>query len=377
MTLEVRGLRKRFAPGAAVLDGIDLTVTSGQLMCLLGESGAGKSTLLALLAGLEQPDGGTVHVDGRSIDHLPAHRRPLTLLLQTPQLFAHLDVTDNVAFGLRVRGMARSARRDRAIELLERVGAGHLAQRRTRALSGGEAQRVALARALAIEPAVLLADEPFASLDGPVRRELQELLRAVQTELGLTVVVVTHDVGEALALGDQVVVLAGGRIVEDGPPRQLYERPASDAAAAMLGIRNRWDALCQDRCLHLGPLRVPVDAPDGRGRWAIRSRHVEVTVADLSAEGRRSPGSTERYAGDAGAPGVIVAVRFAGSTQELTIEVDGWPIVAEVDGHQRWSADQPVLVRLATEHLFPLWTHHPLSPAPAPGGDAGGGRRAR
>ncbi len=198
MTLTVTELTKQF-PGAAepTLDGVTFEVPAGSLTCLLGPSGAGKTTLLHLIAGLLDADHGAIHLDGAPLDGLPAHRRPLTLLMQQPRLLAHLDVADNVAFGLRVRGVGRRERRLRSREILRTVGIGHLADRNVHHLSGGEQQRVALARALVIEPRILLADEPFASVDIATRRNLQVLLRRLQAELGTTVLLVTHDLAEA------------------------------------------------------------------------------------------------------------------------------------------------------------------------------------
>lgn len=198
MTLTVTELTKQF-PGATepTLHRVTFEVPAGSLTCLLGPSGAGKTTLLHLIAGLLDADHGTIHLDGTPLDDLPTHRRPLTLLMQQPRLLAHLDVTDNVAFGLRVRGVGRRERRLRSREILRTVGIGQLADRNVHHLSGGEQQRVALARALVIEPRILLADEPFASVDIATRRNLQVLLRRLQAELGTTVLLVTHDLAEA------------------------------------------------------------------------------------------------------------------------------------------------------------------------------------
>ncbi|MGE0880904.1 MAG: ABC transporter ATP-binding protein [Acidimicrobiia bacterium] len=214
MTLVVDSLTKRFE-GAAdqLLSGVSFVVPNGSLTCLRGPSGAGKTTVLHLIAGLLAADSGTVAVDGESLDNVPTHRRPLTLLMQQPHLFAHLDVIDNVAFGLRVRNVARRERRRRATEMLAMVGIAELADRSVARLSGGEQQRVALARALVIEPAVLLADEPFASVDAPTRHDLQTLLRRLQGELGTTILLVTHDNREADRIADRQLELAGGRIV--------------------------------------------------------------------------------------------------------------------------------------------------------------------
>lgn len=234
MSLEIRRLVKRFdQQSTPVLDQIDVTIPTGSLTCLLGASGVGKSTLLQIIAGLIPADDGTVVLDGEPLDALPPYRRPVTLLMQQPQLFNHLDVRDNVAFGLRVRGVDRRRRRRRAAELLDLVGIGHLSARPVTHLSGGEQQRVALARALAVEPRLLLADEPFASVDASVRRDLQDLVTQVHTELGTTMLMVTHDVGEAFAVADHWVVLESGRAAASGAPMAVFNRPPTPTIARM------------------------------------------------------------------------------------------------------------------------------------------------
>jgi putative spermidine/putrescine transport system ATP-binding protein len=220
----VTDLVKRF-DGASppVLDRTSFEVVPGSLTCLLGPSGTGKTTLLHIIAGLVTADSGSIHLDGVPLDEVPTHRRPLTLLMQQPQLFAHLDVIDNVGFGLRVRGVNRRRRRHEAAELLDLVGIAHLATRRVHHLSGGEQQRIALARALAVRPQVLLADEPFASVDTDVRHELQLLIRDVQTRTGTTIVMVTHDQDEARRIATHRLFLRDG-IVGSEPAASRHVR---------------------------------------------------------------------------------------------------------------------------------------------------------
>jgi thiamine transport system ATP-binding protein len=282
--LEVMALTKRFAGRPApALDGIQLEVADRSFTCLLGASGSGKSTLLGCIAGLIEPDAGEVLIDGVDLAGTPAHRRPLTLVLQTPQLFPFLDVGQNVAFGLKVRGVHRRSREARADELLRATGLDGFARRSVASLSGGEAQRVALARALAIEPRVLLLDEPLSSLDPGVRRDLQDLLVELHRSLGTTTVMVTHDRNEAFALSDHLVVLDAGRVVGDGPPQALYARPPSAAVARLLGVANSIDGVA------VHPEQVRLVEP-GEGRRAGRvdavrfaGAHCEVRIA-LDAE---------------------------------------------------------------------------------------------
>jgi len=249
MSLIVDGIVKRFQPQAEpVLNGVSFAVEPGSVTCLLGPSGVGKTTLLHVIAGLADADAGTVHLDGASLDGVPAHRRPLTLLMQQPQLFAHLDVTDNIAFGLRVRAVARRARRRRSLELLELVGVDHLANHSTHHLSGGEQQRIALARALAVRPTVLLADEPFASVDASVRRELQDLVASAHRELGTTMLMVTHDLDEARRSADHCIMIEQGGVLTEGHPCDAIGRPTGDliptthppSTAPSVTCRSRW-----------------------------------------------------------------------------------------------------------------------------------------
>jgi thiamine transport system ATP-binding protein len=224
--------------GRRILDGVSVEVPSGERLALLGPSGAGKSTLLRVVAGLERPSAGRVLVDGRDVTNLPAHRRGIGLIFQDAALFPHRTVAENVGFGPKVAGLARAEQASRVAEALELVGLAGAGDRDVTTLSGGEAQRVALARALAPRPSMLLLDEPLGALDGPLRLRLQDDLRALFEALSLTVVHVTHDVGEAFALGDRIAVLRAGRIAQIARPGELWASPADDWVARFLGMRN-------------------------------------------------------------------------------------------------------------------------------------------
>jgi thiamine transport system ATP-binding protein len=224
--------------GTRVVADVALEVASGERLALLGPSGAGKSTLLRLVAGLERPSAGRVLVDGADVTNVPAHRRGIGLVFQDAALFPHRTVAENVGFGPKVARLPRAEQDARVAEALELVGLAHAGGRNVTTLSGGEAQRVALARALAPSPAMLLLDEPLGSLDGPLRVRLQEDLIALFERLELTVVHVTHDVGEAFALGDRVAILRAGRLAQAAPPDELWARPADDWVASFLGMRN-------------------------------------------------------------------------------------------------------------------------------------------
>jgi thiamine transport system ATP-binding protein len=224
--------------GTRIVDDVSLEIATGERLALLGPSGAGKSTLLRVVAGLARPTSGRVLADGRDLTSVPAHRRGIGLVFQDAALFPHRTVAENVAFGPKVAGLSRAEQEARVAEALALVGLSQTGARDVSTLSGGEAQRIALARALAPRPQTLLLDEPLGALDGPLRQRLQDDLRALFERLELTVVHVTHDVGEAFALGDRVAILRGGRVAQVAAPDELWARPADDWVARFLGMRN-------------------------------------------------------------------------------------------------------------------------------------------
>ena len=241
MSIEIRNLQKRFG-STVVCDHLNLTIASGELVALLGPSGSGKTSLLRIIAGLEVPDGGSVHFHGKEATRTDVRQREVGFVFQHYALFAHMSIFENVAFGLRVK--ARSERpaeveiRRRVTDLLKLVQLDSLADRFPHQLSGGQRQRIALARALAVEPKVLLLDEPFGALDAKVRKELRRWLRRLHDEMHVTSVFVTHDQEEALEVADRVVVMNQGRIEQDGAPDEVYDRPASPFVLQFLGDVN-------------------------------------------------------------------------------------------------------------------------------------------
>ncbi|MFC4453278.1 ABC transporter ATP-binding protein [Deinococcus sonorensis] len=235
--LSVQGLWKRYGAVAAVQD-VSLQLPLGQTLALLGPSGCGKSTLLRVIAGLERPDAGTVRPGGQDLTHAPPEQRGVGLVFQDYALFPHLSVLDNVAYGLRRRGLPGPQARARAHETLEQVGLGTLAGRRTTELSGGQQQRVALARALAPQPQLLLLDEPLSNLDEQLRSTLRSELRELFAQLNTAVLLVTHDQREAQALADTVALMRAGALVQTGPVAEVFERPATAWAARFLGQPN-------------------------------------------------------------------------------------------------------------------------------------------
>ncbi|MGO2133561.1 MAG: ABC transporter ATP-binding protein [Halomonas sp.] len=237
-SIEMRGLHKRFGRDTVALDGVDLTIQAGEFFTLLGPSGCGKTTLLRILAGLEEPDDGSLVIGGKDITETPPHKRSVNTVFQSYALFPHLSVRDNLAFGLKMRGVSAAERERKVAEIAGFIKLGQLVERRVDQLSGGQRQRIALARALVCEPAVLLLDEPLSALDAGLRSQLQVELKRVQKRLGMTFVFVTHDQDEAMVMSDRIAVLDGGNIQQVGTPAEVYERPATAFVARFMGHEN-------------------------------------------------------------------------------------------------------------------------------------------
>jgi len=292
MAIEARNVGKNFGDFVALED-VSVTVGDGALTALLGPSGSGKSTLLRIIAGLETPDTGEVLIGGEDVTHSPARTRGVGFVFQHYAPFKHMNVHDNVGFGLSVRKRPKAEIQDRVKELLGLVRLDGLASRYPSQLSGGQLQRMALARALAVQPQVLLLDEPFGALDAQVRAELREWLRRLHEEIHVTTIFVTHDQEEAMEVAEQIVVMNKGRVEQAGAPRDLYESPANEFVMSFIGPVNRLgDAfvrphdiqiLAQDdgtgtealveRVVHLGfEVRVELKLHDGRDIWAQVTR---------------------------------------------------------------------------------------------------------
>jgi putative spermidine/putrescine transport system ATP-binding protein len=236
--VELKNLVRIFGDVRA-LDGFNLTISPGELIALLGPSGCGKTTALRLLAGLDIPDGGEIFVDSKNLTTVPANKRNMGMVFQAYSLFPNLTAIENVAFGLKVRGVDVQARNKKANELLELVGLSTQANRYSHQMSGGQQQRVALARALAIEPKVLLLDEPLSALDAKVRTQLRDEIRRIQIEVGTTTLFVTHDQEEAMAMADRVGVMSNGKLEQIDRPNIVYSNPTSAFVASFVGAMNR------------------------------------------------------------------------------------------------------------------------------------------
>ena len=286
---------RRFGDVRAV-DEVSLTVGSGEFFSMLGPSGSGKTTCLRLIAGFEQPDSGHIEIFGETAEGVPPYRRAVNTVFQDYALFPHMSVGDNVAYGLMVRGIGRAERRRQAREMLDLVKLTGLEERRPAALSGGQRQRVALARALVVRPKVLLLDEPLGALDLKLREQMQVELKALQREVGISFVYVTHDQGEALSMSDRVAVFNHGRIVQTGTPTEVYERPSIRFVADFVGGSNVIDAAFAGR---LGL---------ASGSYSLRPEKIEILAEGATAtSGRRS------FAG------VIETVLYQGAVRRIRV----------------------------------------------------------
>ena len=303
--LSLEGVSKSYGETVAVA-GIDLAVGRGEFVVLLGPSGSGKTTVLSILGGFVEPDAGRVLLDGEDVTHLPPAHRPTATVFQDYALFPHMSVLGNVGFGLAMRKIPGPERRRRAEAMLERVGLAGFGRRRIHELSGGQRQRVALARAIAVEPKLLLLDEPLGALDLALRRQMQEELVRLQKQLGTTFVHVTHDQEEAMSIADRVVVMNNGRIEDEGPPTRVYLAPASLFAATFMGESNILAGIVRERDgagvrieTPLGLLAAPGLAevgqrvslsirPEHLGLGAAPSGHIalpEATIGEVSFQG--------------------------------------------------------------------------------------------
>lgn len=284
--IAIRGLTRRFGSVTAV-DDVSLDVAAGEFIALLGPSGSGKSTVLMSLAGFDLPDAGQILIGGEDCTRLPPHRRNIGMVFQHYTLFPHLSVADNVAFPLRMRGIGRAERRRQAEAALDVVRLGGFGSRMPKQLSGGQQQRVALARAIVYRPRVLLMDEPLSALDKNLREEMQIEIKRLHSELGITIVFVTHDQGEALTMADRVAILKAGKVQQIAPARDLYERPANLFAAGFIGDMNMisvaWDGVAAHfggSALELPPAAAVSPVAPGAAMLAVRPERVGIASAD-------------------------------------------------------------------------------------------------
>jgi sulfate transport system ATP-binding protein len=344
MDIRIRSLSKVFGRSPALHD-TNLDIESGELLALLGPSGSGKTTLLRLIAGLETPSAGQIFFGEEDASHTPVQHRRVGFVFQSYALFRHMTVAENIAYGLRVRPRRERPSgakiNHRVAELLDMMQLGGFGRRYPTQLSGGQRQRVALARALAVEPRVLLLDEPFGALDAQVRKDLRRWLRELHDRTGHTTVFVTHDQDEALELSDRVAILNRGRIEQIGTPDSIYDTPATPFVFGFIGQANRLDVtaeggrlLCGGRDTHLRQ----ADLPDGKGQLFFRPQH-----ADFCAGPEHATVS-----------GTVSAVRRIGPTCRAEIRVEGQASAVEVDVRDTAPGEgQSIGIRLRQWAVFP------------------------
>ena len=350
--LHLDGVTKRYGEVVA-LDDVHLDVTPGRITTLVGPSGGGKSTLLSVVAGLTTPTVGRIRLGTRDLTDVAPERRGVVLVFQEQRLFPFLTALDDVAFGLRMRGVDRRERARRAAAMLERVGLAGLEHRHPGELSGGQRQRVALARALVLDPAVLLLDEPLGSLDPHLREELRELVIELQRERELTTVVVTHDREEAVVFGDHLAVLLDGRLHQHATPREVVERPSTAAVARFVGATELLLGRRDGQRVHtpIGKLPAPIAAPDR----SDRDGDVEVVLRrDLLRLLPPGPTGPEAAANACRVAGTLVATRYLGTRTRATVAVGGHELTieaatGELVGH---SVGTPVTVEVPAEAVW-------------------------
>jgi putative spermidine/putrescine transport system ATP-binding protein len=339
--ISLRSLTKTFGSGEAAVRavaGVDLDVVDGEFLTLLGPSGSGKTTVLRMIAGFELPTSGTILLDGVDVTRVAPFDRDVNTVFQDYALFPHMDVQQNVEYGLRVKGVGRVERRRRAVEALEGVRLAEYGKRRPAQLSGGQRQRVALARALVNRPKVLLLDEPLGALDLKLREEMQVELKAIQRQVGVTFVFVTHDQEEALTMSDRIAVFRAGQIEQVGSPAEIYERPATEFVAGFVGTSNV-----------LGPEAARQVLGSG-GRWSVRPEKIRL-VPDGGGVGE------DEHSAD----GTVAEVVYAGPTTRFVVDlhVGGRLVVAQQNlrtSSTEVSSLRGAKVRLAwrREHEFRL-----------------------
>ncbi|MFY8085074.1 MAG: ABC transporter ATP-binding protein [Rubrivivax sp.] len=342
--IEFRQVTKRYGANGSplVVKGIDLCVPKGTLTTILGPSGCGKTTSLRMIAGLESPTAGSILIDGQDVTTLGPAERNVSMVFQSYALFPHMNVIENVGYGLSVQGLSRDTTAQRARAAMALVGLAGFEQRLPSELSGGQQQRVAVARSLVLEPSVLLFDEPLSNLDARLRRSMREEIRALQQRLQLTVAYVTHDQSEALAVSDQIIVMDAGLIAQAGTPRQLYEQPATEFVAGFMGEAMRFEAMVDEAGqVRLGPLRFAPRSPVAPGPVRVAVRPEAWQVAALSADS-----ASDALAG--ALPGTLRKTAYLGSFLELTVDTPlGEVFVVSPEVDQPWQVGEDLYLRLA------------------------------
>jgi len=348
--LRVDNLKKSFGATTVVHD-VSFSFGRGEFISLLGPSGCGKTTILRMIAGFEQPTAGSIQIDGQEITHLKPNQRKLGMVFQAYALFPNLNVADNIAFGLKIAGMPKDQRDARVVEMLDMIGLKGKEKRYPYELSGGQQQRVALARAIAPRPRMLLLDEPLSALDAKIRISLREQIRAIQLELGITTVFVTHDQEEALSISDRVVVMNAGHIDQLGTPFEIYNKPATRFVATFVGTLNTLEGTIIDKA------SKTVDI-DGQ---AIRVPHLAdntVNGSPISVTLRPEVMSISSTAGaDTTLEGTVSEVHFLGSVIRIKVNLGRNSVSLDTFNDQRTpppARDQKVRVSLSSNDILIL-----------------------
>ncbi|ALS28086.1 ABC transporter ATP-binding protein [Paenibacillus cisolokensis] len=310
--LTVRDLTKRYKTGDGVSQ-INLDVKKGELVTLLGPSGCGKTTVLRSIGGFLEPDSGDILIEGRSVIKLPPEKRPTSMVFQSYNLWPHMSVYDNLAFGLKIRKMSKAEIRSAVSEALKLVRLPGYEKKYPTQLSGGQQQRVALARSLLLKPAVLLLDEPFSALDAKLRHEMREELREIQMQTGLTMVFVTHDQEEALSLSDRIVVMNHGHIEQIAEPQRIYDEPATLYVARFIGKMNFLEGVADGNHIRVGRLTFP-NAKRLNGRVTVAVRPEDVSLNDAANDGD-------------GLAGKIKQMMILGHYAEVSVELPEYGVI--------------------------------------------------
>ncbi|PPC74246.1 ABC transporter ATP-binding protein [Pokkaliibacter plantistimulans] len=334
MALVIQNLHKNFG-GFVALDRINLTIDDGEFVCLLGPSGCGKTTLLRIIAGLLTADAGKISLDGNNLIDVPAKSRGFGIVFQSYSLFPHMTIADNIGYGLKIRGVSKSDMQQRVKQLLDMVHLSSLGDRYPNQLSGGQQQRVAIARALAVNPALLLLDEPLSALDARVRNDLRREIRDVQQRLGIPTLMVTHDQEEAMTMADKVVCMHGGHIIQAGSPRELYDHPRSRFVAEFMGHSNLLTQ--QQISQHFPELISTLPAPNSEDdSLFIRPERISLCLDDTP-----TANSAE-----------ICDISFLGSIQRMQVLWRDQTLLVETSSAQPWQRGERVILQIFPKDCF-------------------------
>jgi spermidine/putrescine transport system ATP-binding protein len=346
--ISLSGITRIFAGVVPAVDHIDLEIRAGEFFTLLGPSGCGKTTLLRMIAGFETPDAGRILISGREMQNVPAHQRAVNTVFQSYALFPHLNVEQNIGFGLRMQGVKKPERKKRVDAIMELLQIGQFATRSAAQLSGGQRQRVALARALVNEPEVVLLDEPLSALDAKLRNELQIELLRMQKRLGMTFIFVTHDQHEALVMSDRIGVMSKGRLQQVGPVLDVYEKPKNIFVAEFLGLSNIWSINPTGGGMADTPLgALKISAAIGASRLAM-IRPEKIWIFNGNEVPQDRPNVFQ---------GVVREAIYMGATTQYRIELTGGQFILAFDtnniaAERSWRADDAVTVELKPENIM-------------------------